>query len=110
VKRALCAIALLLVACTRTPAAPPPPTPDPNFRPESQFVALGCVTCHAKGAPYHDKIKQCAGKPVDDVARWIRDARAIKPDTKMPTFSEMLTEAQARQMAVWVQQTVATAE
>ena len=101
-KRLLVAIALT-IACTRTP-----PQPDPNFRPASQFIALGCVTCHAKGAPYHDKIKQCAGKPVDEVARWIRNARAIKPDTKMPVFADRLTESQARQLAAWVQENVAT--
>jgi mono/diheme cytochrome c family protein len=106
VRRALLGIVLLL-GCHRAPAPPPP---DPNFRPESQFIALGCVSCHAKGAPYHDKIKACANKPVGDVARWILDARAIKPDTKMPTFSEQLSEAQAWQMAAWVQQNVATQE
>jgi mono/diheme cytochrome c family protein len=71
--------------------------------PEALWTGLGCVGCHGDGAPFRDKIKQSLGKPVADVARWIRDAQSIKPGTQMPTFHDVLDEPRALALAAWVQ-------
>lgn len=84
--------------------------PPPDMHPDAQFVALGCSTCHAKGAAYHEKIKACAGKPVDEVAAWIRNPEKTKPNTQMPTFADLITEEQAKALAAWVQENPARAD
>ncbi|HVO32085.1 MAG TPA: c-type cytochrome [bacterium] len=75
-----------------------------DAKPEALFVSLGCVSCHAKGAPFHDKIKGCLGKPVDQVAAWIRNPEKVKPKTQMPTFADLITVDQATALAAWVQE------
>lgn len=84
--------------------APMVKAPPPETKPEQLFISLGCVTCHAKGAPYHEKIKQCLGKPVDEVAAWIRNPEKTKPHTQMPTFADLITVEQATALAAWVQE------
>ena len=101
------ASALLVVACAQESAPSPVPSPTPVARParkpEDLFILMGCTSCHAEGAPHHDKLAAAKGKPVDEVATWILDARAKKPDTAMPTFSDRLTAEEARALAAWVQ-------
>ena len=59
-------------------------------------------TCHAKGAPYAVKIRQAKGKPVTEVAAWIRNPQSKVPGTPMPTFATLLTEEQSEQLATWL--------
>jgi mono/diheme cytochrome c family protein len=87
-----------------SPAAASEPTADA----EAFFTQLGCIGCHGEGAAFHDEINGARGKPVDALARWIRNAPSVKPDTMMPSFIRMLDEPQARALAEWVQQRVAT--
>lgn len=73
-----------------------------DAKPEELFLKLGCPSCHAKGAPYARKIRQAKGKPVDEVAAWIRNPQSKIPGTPMPTFATLMTEEQSTQLAGWV--------
>ena len=75
--------------------------------PEELFIKLGCPTCHAKGAPHEDKLAASVGKPVGEVADWIRDPQRKKPGTIMPSFGSRLDEAEALALAAWVQRMAA---
>lgn len=88
-------------------ALPRPKAPAPEEKPEEIFAKMGCVTCHADGAPYAAKLKQAHGKPVEEVAAWIRNPEKSKPGTQMPTFEHLLDEQQALSLAEWVQAKVA---
>ncbi|MCI0570072.1 MAG: cytochrome c [Myxococcaceae bacterium] len=100
-------------------AAPTPYVPDPRFAKEAPaqpdaagaptpndaahlFQKNGCSACHGVGAPFHDKLAAARGKPVEQVAQWIRTPRAFKPTTLMPTYANQINEAQARALATWV--------
>ena len=72
--------------------------------PQQNFERLGCVTCHGKGAPFEAKLAQASGKPVADVARWIRNPELYRPGTAMPTFASVLDEPSALALANWIQQ------
>lgn len=93
---------------TPAPSAALPPvaarTPIP---PEELFNKHGCPACHAKGAKHEDKLVRAAGKPVEEVAEWIRNPQAKKPGTGMPTFAAVIDETEARALAEWVQARVA---
>jgi mono/diheme cytochrome c family protein len=71
--------------------------------PEALWNQLGCPACHGEGAPFRDKLKQSIGRPVADVASWIRDPQAQKPGTQMPTFRDLLDEPRSLALAAWVQ-------
>ncbi len=85
-------------------AGPREPGPAPDAKPEELFAKLGCTTCHARGAPFRDKIRASVGKPVEEVAAWIRNPERTRPDTQMPTFESLLDETQAKALAAWVQE------
>lgn len=72
--------------------------------PQQNFERLGCVACHGKGAPFEAKLAQASGKPVADVARWIRNPELYRPGTAMPTFASVLDEPSALALASWIQQ------
>ncbi len=76
--------------------------------PEQLFAQLGCNACHAEGARYRTMLKRSVSKPVEEVARWIRNPEATAPGTQMPTYAELLDEAQATSLAAWVQKQAAT--
>lgn len=82
-----------------SPVATPTKTPTP---PEEVFIKHGCPTCHAKGAPHEDKLAAAVGKPVEEVAAWIRNPERKKPGTVMPTFASRIDETEARALAQWV--------
>lgn len=69
---------------------------------ERLFAQQGCSGCHGVGAPFHEKLAGAKGKPEQQVAAWILNARAVKPDTLMPPYANQLSEAQARTLAAWV--------
>jgi mono/diheme cytochrome c family protein len=75
--------------------------------PADLFVSLGCAGCHAAGQRFADRLSGCVGKPVADVARWIRNPQQIKPDTQMPTYEAVVDEATAASLAKWVQEMAA---
>lgn len=75
-----------------------------NEDPARQFASLGCATCHAEGGPFAQAIRGCIGKPVADVARWIRRPHELKPDTQMPSYESLLDEREAEKLAAWIQQ------
>ena len=84
---------------------PSMPAPDPLAAADAQALwnRVGCCDCHGEGGPYEEKIKGALGKPVGDVAKWIRNAPSIKPDTDMPRFADVLQEPQALALAQLVQ-------
>lgn len=75
-----------------------------HAEPSVLWNQLGCTGCHGDNGVYRDEITGAIGKPVDAVARWIQDAPSIKPDTMMPSFKGAITEADARELAAWVQE------
>ncbi|RKG89770.1 cytochrome c [Corallococcus terminator] len=86
---------------------PPPaggrPKVDPaNSDPEKMFSALGCATCHAPGKAYEAKLQGAKGKPVEEVAKWIRNPEAFKPGTQMPTYATLVDENNALALAKYV--------
>lgn len=88
-------------------AAPAPKkaaaTPAKIFDAAKAFNELGCVGCHGDDGIYRDEIKGAIGKPVDQVARWIRNAPSIKPDTDMPSFATAIDEPDSVVLAAWMQ-------
>ena len=107
IRGSILAAVLVLSACESRESTPtatplPPATFATGPRPDQLFLLLGCPTCHAKGAPYEEKIRQAKGKSVEEVSAWILDPQKKKPGTPMPTFSSQLSESQARALATWV--------
>jgi mono/diheme cytochrome c family protein len=87
------------------PAAPQQVAPMPSkpaFDPSKAFNDLGCVGCHGDDGVYRDEIKGALGKPVDQVARWIRNAPSIKADTDMPSFQGAIDEPDSKLLAGWM--------
>lgn len=74
-----------------------------TFDPAKAWVDLGCIGCHGDDGFYTDEIKGAIGKPVDQVARWIRNAPRIKPGTDMPDFAPTIDETNSVLLAGWVQ-------
>jgi len=72
------------------------------------FVTFGCSGCHGDDGIYRDEIKGALGKPVDQVARWIRNAPSIKPGTDMPSFDGIVDGPASLALAKWVQHRAAT--
>jgi mono/diheme cytochrome c family protein len=95
--------AIAVVGGWVSPAAASEPSTDPAVL----FTQLGCIGCHGEGAAFHEEIKGAKGKSVDALARWIRDAPSIDPDTIMPSFKGVLDESRARAVAEWVKARVA---
>jgi mono/diheme cytochrome c family protein len=75
----------------------------PAFDAAKAFVNLGCSDCHGDDGVYRDEIKGSIGKPVDAVARWIRNAPSIKPGTDMPSFQGQIDEQSSIELAKWMQ-------
>jgi mono/diheme cytochrome c family protein len=78
------------------PAAPSGSTP------AELFARLGCPSCHGEGAPHRDKLRQASGKSRAEVAAWIRNPQRFRPDTQMPTYAEIVDDAQAATLADWL--------
>jgi mono/diheme cytochrome c family protein len=76
--------------------------PTPAFDAAKAFNDLGCSGCHGDDGIYRDEIKGALGKPVDQVARWIRNAPSIKPDTDMPNFENVIDTQNSVALAGWV--------
>ena len=74
----------------------------PSFDPAKAFNELGCSGCHGDDGIYRDEIKGAIGKPVDQVARWIRNAPSIKSDTEMPNFEKVIDVPSSIALAGWV--------
>ena len=79
----------------------------PAFDAGRAFVDLGCSGCHGDDGIYKDEIKGALGKRPEDVARWIRNAPSIKPDTDMPSFDGKIDEAGSLVLARWMQERAA---
>ena len=89
-----------------SPAAPEHPAMHivaSTFDPAKAWVDLGCIGCHGDDGVYSDEITGALGKPVDQVARWIRNAPTIKPGTEMPYFAPRIDEPNSVALARWVQ-------
>ena len=74
-----------------------------TFDPGRAWVDLGCIGCHGDDGVYSDEIAGALGKPVDQVAHWIRNAPATKPGTEMPDFAARIDEPNSVVLARWVQ-------
>lgn len=70
--------------------------------PMEAYERYGCSACHAPGATYRDQITSATGKPVEQLAEWIRNPEKSRPGTLMPSFAAVMTEAEARELAQWV--------
>lgn len=66
------------------------------------FQKIGCIACHSPGNPLEDKVIAARGRDVAELARWIRNAQAIKPGSAMPSFASVLSEEQAVLLAEWI--------
>ena len=75
----------------------------PPRDPDVIWKRVGCNGCHGEHGFYREKIQGSIGKPVDQVARWIRSAPSIKPDTPMPDFKTKISLPESRALAAWVQ-------
>ena len=73
-----------------------------HFDPATAWTELGCVGCHGDDGVYRDEVKGALGKPVDQVARWIRNAPSIKPGTEMPCFEARIDTPRSEALAAWV--------
>jgi len=99
----------VIVGLARQPsatAAPPAPVAPidrvEQFDPATAWTELGCVGCHGDDGVYRDEVKGALGKPVDQVARWIRNAPSIKPGTEMPCFEAIIDAPRSVALAAWV--------
>lgn len=66
------------------------------------FAKSGCVVCHGPGAPFREKLRDAAARPVEEVTERILHAERYNPATVMPTFAGTLDEASARALAEYV--------
>src|SRR6185503_15728127 len=89
------------IATASRPANNAAALPTPAFDPAKAFDDLGCSGCHGDDGIYRDEIKGALGKPVDQVARWIRNAPSIKPDTDMPNFENVIDAQNSVALAGW---------
>jgi hypothetical protein len=74
----------------------------PAYDPARAWVDLGCIGCHGEDGIYRDEIQGGLGKPVEAVARWIRNAPSIKPQTDMPNFEGRIDGRDSVALARWV--------
>jgi mono/diheme cytochrome c family protein len=72
--------------------------------PEVLFVNLGCASCHGEKGPHRDKLLGALAKTDADIAAWILDPRATKPDTMMPSFQHAIDRTQAEKLARYVKE------
>jgi mono/diheme cytochrome c family protein len=77
--------------------------PEPGAPPEELFAKLGCMTCHGAGAPFRDRLKQSAQRPLSQVADSILHPEIASPGTQMPTFAPLLDRPRAIALAQWIQ-------
>ncbi|WNG32908.1 cytochrome c [Archangium violaceum] len=66
------------------------------------FSRLGCTLCHAPGARYHERIVNAAGKPEQELVKWIRNPEKFVPGTAMPTYASLIDEPTALVLAKWI--------
>lgn len=97
-------VGLALLAGFGTLAAEALGAHEAHAEPSVLWNQLGCAGCHGENGVYRDEITGAIGKPVEAVARWIKDAPSIKPDTMMPSFKGAIADADARELAAWVQE------
>lgn len=63
------------------------------------FASRGCAACHGPGAPFREKLRAAAGRPLEEVADRILHAERYAPGTQMPTFAGAISPAEARALA-----------
>jgi mono/diheme cytochrome c family protein len=66
------------------------------------FVQLGCASCHAPGARYHDQLARASSRSDADLVRWVRNPEQFLPGTPMPTYADLIDERTARALVRWV--------
>jgi|GEM_PF-667839 len=66
------------------------------------FTQLGCASCHAPGARYHDRLARAPGRSEAELVRWVRNPEKFLPGTPMPTYAELLDEPTALALVRWV--------
>jgi mono/diheme cytochrome c family protein len=103
-------------AQTPVPSAPPAPiaarpTPAPAAdagpvavvsEAERLFTRTGCGACHGPRSPFYNQLVIARTKRPAEVAKWIRNARDMKPSTMMPSYQTTLSEADALSLAKWI--------
>ncbi|WP_229908191.1 c-type cytochrome [Comamonas sp. JC664] len=86
---------------TRKPAPKPRPQA-PAVDAAALFTKLGCASCHAPGARYHDRLEKVATRSEAELVRWVRNPEQFLPGTPMPTYAELIDEQTARALVRWV--------
>jgi mono/diheme cytochrome c family protein len=76
--------------------------PKKDVDPAALFARLGCTLCHAPGARYHDRMAKAAGKPEQELAKWIRNPEKFVAGTTMPTYASLIDEPTALELAKWI--------
>ncbi|WP_426749571.1 c-type cytochrome [Myxococcus sp. Y35] len=94
-----------------TGAAPPARKPGPVHKPRPStpavdaaalFTQLGCASCHAPGARYHDRLAKVSTRSDAELVRWVRNPEQFLPGTPMPTYAELIDEKTARALVRWL--------
>ncbi len=86
---------------TRKPAPKPRPQA-PAVDAAALFTKLGCASCHAPGARYHDRLEKVTTRSEAELVRWVRNPEQFLPGTPMPTYAELIDEQTARALVRWV--------
>lgn len=79
-------------------------TSAPAVSPAELYAQLGCRICHGWSAPFDQRIRLSSTKSPETVARWIRDAQSLRPGSQMPSYAEVIDDAQALALAEWLRQ------
>jgi mono/diheme cytochrome c family protein len=82
----------------------------PSAPPEQLFARLGCPSCHATDAPFHDVLNGSRDRPPAQVAQSIRNPEIANPVSQMPTYATLIDEGQALALAQWIQAQTPKAE
>lgn len=75
---------------------------EPKVDAAKLFVQLGCASCHAPGARYHDRLARASSRSDAELVRWVRNPEQFLPGTPMPTYADLIDERTARALVRWV--------
>jgi mono/diheme cytochrome c family protein len=75
---------------------------EPKVDAPKLFVQLGCASCHAPGARYHDRLARASSRSDAELVRWVRNPEQFLPGTPMPTYADLIDERTARALVRWV--------
>ena len=104
---ALVALSAALFIWVITP--PPGVVPNPNQPPGERVFQQYCVGCHTRGTSTCPRLEGLSDRPLiagelvntpSNLRLWIRDPRAVRPRTAMPSLP--LTDQQLDDLVAWM--------